>query len=71
MKADKTTKLLLALIAMGLWLNAIAPLWHPVPAAAATPGPDIEQIENDVHEMADNVRSIAHGLCTGAVCKDK
>lgn len=28
MKADKTTKMLLALIALGLWLNAIAPMFR-------------------------------------------
>jgi hypothetical protein len=28
MKTDRTTKLLLALIALGLWLNVVAPLFH-------------------------------------------
>lgn len=28
MKPDKTTKVLLGLIALGLWLNAMVPLWH-------------------------------------------
>lgn len=29
MKTDKVTKVLLALIALGLWLNTLAPLFHP------------------------------------------
>jgi hypothetical protein len=28
MKADRTTKVLLALIALGLWLNALAPMFR-------------------------------------------
>ncbi len=35
MKTDKTTKILLALIALGLWFNAMAPLFHPTPVVRA------------------------------------
>lgn len=36
MKLDRTTKLLLLLIALGLWLNALTPLFYPVTARAET-----------------------------------
>ncbi len=36
MKPDKTTKVLLGLIALGLWLNAMAPLWHKARAVKAS-----------------------------------
>ncbi len=36
MRTDRTTKLLLALIAVGLWLNAVALLFHPVRAVRAS-----------------------------------
>ena len=36
MKIDKTTKLLLALIALGLWLHVVAPLFHPARVVRAS-----------------------------------
>ncbi len=36
MKTDRTTKALLALIALGLWLNAVAPLFHPARTVRAS-----------------------------------
>jgi hypothetical protein len=36
MRTDRTTKVLLALIAIGLWLNAMVPLFHPIRAVRAS-----------------------------------
>jgi hypothetical protein len=35
MKLDTTTKLLLLIIALGLWLVALTPLFHPTTASAS------------------------------------
>lgn len=65
MKIDRTTKLLLAFIALGLWLNAIAPLWHPAKVAA-----DEAQVEHDIHKIADAMDTISNGLCLNShICK--
>jgi hypothetical protein len=56
---DRTTKLLLAAIAVGLWLNAGA-AWHITPAQAQ-PDPLVGLL-HDVH-------AIYNGTCTnGKVC---
>jgi hypothetical protein len=34
---DRTTKMILILAVLGLWLNAIAPLFHPKSVAAQNP----------------------------------
>jgi hypothetical protein len=54
---DKTTKILLAAIAIGLWANAIVPL--VVQKARA----DDDQMSNDVESMRGSVDSIAAGTC--------
>jgi hypothetical protein len=47
---DKTTKIILALIAAGLWANIIAPAAHAQDAALAS--------------IAQNISAIASGICT-------
>ena len=37
MQTDRTTKILLGLIAAGLWGLLLQPFWRPVPAVAAAP----------------------------------
>ena len=65
MNTDKTTKMLLALIALGLWLNLVAPLFHPARVAAE----DKEQIERDIHDLAHDVHTIFSGVClNGKIC---
>jgi hypothetical protein len=59
MKIDKTTKVLLALIALGLWLNVVAPLFHPVRVAAE----DKEKMEQDLHDIAHDVHALYSGVC--------
>ena len=63
MKTDRTTKILLAFIALGLWLNALAPLWHPRPVAAQDP-------DHDIHQISESLQSISDGLCLNkTLCK--
>ena len=59
MRTDKTTKVLLALIALGLWINVVASLFHPARVAAE----EKEQIEQDIHNLAHDVHSIYSGIC--------
>jgi hypothetical protein len=53
---NRTTKVLLALIAAGLWANALMPLVKPTPAHAKIFGDPIVSI-------AETLESIAGGAC--------
>jgi len=53
-KTDKTTKLLLALIAAGLWLNAASSLIRPTSAGAQSY--ELQKIQRDLD-------SIGRGTC--------
>jgi len=57
---DKTTKLIVALIAAGLWLNAAAVMFHSSPAAAE--GDALSRMT--LQSMARDISSIASGTCT-------
>ena len=62
---DKTTKLLLLLIALGLWANALVPVFRPITAKAF----DIDDIQRFVGSMESDLGSIARGTCTnGKIC---
>lgn len=61
MKSDRTTKVLLLLIALGLWVNALAPMFRPTPVVAARP--DLDDIEKEVRDIAHDVHSIYNGIC--------
>jgi len=67
MTVDKTTKILLFLIAFGLFLNALNPWLRPMTTAAAA------QID-ELSGIADSVRSIDHRLAIllqgGAGCNN-
>jgi hypothetical protein len=52
---DRTVKVLLALIAAGLWANALMPLVKPTPAYA--------QFGDPMLNVADSLQSIARGVC--------
>lgn len=65
---DKSTKLLLAAIAIGLWLNVMNPWLRPVPAEAQTEILSsilraVRSIQSDVSSIKSDVSSIASGLC--------
>jgi hypothetical protein len=65
MRIDRTTKVLLALIALGLWANAVSPLWSPRPVAAQ----DQAQMEKDIHDIAHDLHNIWGGICiNGKIC---
>ena len=62
---DRTAKLLLALIALGLWANAIVPLLRPFPSHAQ----DINDIYEKVKSIESDVGRIQRGTCTnGKIC---
>ena len=50
MRTDRTTKVLLALIALGLFLNAFKPI-------------SVNADTNDVRRIADSIDAIANGRC--------
>ena len=74
MKTDRMTKTLLALIALGLLLNALNPWLHPNPAFADVQ--DLGNLESYVIDISSTLRSIrgevrniATGLClNGKIC---
>jgi hypothetical protein len=55
MKTDRITKLLLALIAAGLWLDVASSLIRPTPTRAQDP--------YDLHRIQRDLDSIARGTC--------
>ena len=65
MTTDRTTKLLLALIAMALFLNAIVPLVQPaaVQAQDAAIERHLRQISNDVRQFSNDFKRISNGSC--------
>jgi hypothetical protein len=65
MKPDKSTKIILIFIALGLWANAIAPLWHSRSVFAQDSG-----VGRDIHNISENIDKITSGLClNNALCK--
>jgi hypothetical protein len=58
---DRTTKLLLGAIALGLWINIAAPLLRPTSVKAQT------QFQNNIFEIAATIKEIADGSCTNRV----
>jgi hypothetical protein len=59
---DRTTKTLLAVIALGLWANLAVSLFRPTVAVAAKGS----NIESDVSSIESAVSSIANGTCTNS-----
>ena len=62
MKTDKITKLLLLMIALGLWVNALAPLFRPAPVAAQN---------EELHDTLKNIAHDVHGLWSGTCINTK
>ncbi len=64
MRIDRTTKLLLALIAMGLFLNALVPLTQPaaVHAQGAATELRLAQISNDLRQVSSHLSQISGHL---------
>jgi hypothetical protein len=58
---DRTTKLLLLAIAIGLWLNAAASFLRPVTVRAAA---DLDDIGRQLSSMASDLGRIQRGACT-------
>ena len=59
MKVDRTTKLLLLMIALGLWFNAIGPFLHVKRVSADT--------DTAVERIASDMNKISSGRCLNTV----
>ena len=55
---DQTTKILLALIALGLWANLAIPLLRPIVAAANK--------ADELVDIANELSAISHSTCTNS-----
>ena len=62
MTPDRLTKLLLAAIAVALWMNAVNPWIRPTPASAGVDY-DIYDIKRDVNSIETYVKRISKGTC--------
>jgi hypothetical protein len=66
---DKTTKLLLAAIALGLWANLALPLLPTAARARASSSGDMSNMASSLAEMQGDLDSIAMGTCrNGMIC---
>ena len=66
MKTDIMTKILLALIALGLLMNAFNPWLRPVVRAEAAQnltGRDLEEVESHLERIANAIQAVARGTC--------
>ena len=60
---DRTTKLLLLAIALGLWANALIPL-HNAPPVKADDSSKLSDIASHLSDIRDDVHKIARGSCS-------
>ena len=60
---DLLTKLLLGAIALGLWANALAPWFEPVPVQARPGVARTEAQASEIRSILRYVRQIASGTC--------
>ena len=66
MTTDRTTKVLLALIAMALFLNAIVPFAQPAVVQAQAPGINAAQNRQTalvINRIHDQLEQISNGSC--------
>ena len=76
MKTDRTTKLLLALIAFALLLNALNPWLQPMTTSAqdntylVRMASSLSSIESDVSAIEDDVDDIEDGTCLNSTICD-
>jgi hypothetical protein len=59
---DRTTKILLGIIALGLWLNLLFSVAKPIRARADTDS-TLTEIESDLSDIKNEVRGLGH--CKG------
>lgn len=57
MMSDRTTKILLALIALGLWANVLGPVLKPLPAFAS---------DSLLRSIDSTLEDIARGNCSNS-----
>jgi hypothetical protein len=59
MKTDLTTKLLLALIALGLFMNAFKPA-----TVRADTDSEVKHIADDINRISNDIDHITNGVCS-------
>jgi hypothetical protein len=64
MATDRSTRLLLGLIALGLWANVFAPLFRASPVHAQ----DADSIAQSLKNIEHDVHSIYNGTCLSKIC---
>jgi hypothetical protein len=58
---DRSTKILLGVIAAGLWANVLMPVLSPAPARA--------DVEGSLSRIDSNIRALTSGVCiNGKLC---
>jgi hypothetical protein len=62
MHTDKLTKTILATIAIALWVIAMNPWLHPMPASAQEKI-DLSQVESTLSDIQSDLHHIALGVC--------
>lgn len=69
MTTDKPTKMLLAAIAIALWLIALNPWLRPI-SVAAKGDVDLSNIESYLSSIDSHVGRISRGTCTNStICR--
>lgn len=68
---DKTTRLTLIAIALGLWFNVFGHYLAPRPAHAdddseAQMASDISSMQTDISDMQDDIHNLVNGTCVNS-----
>lgn len=63
MTMDRTAKILLAVIAAGLWANAVAPMITPQAQAQSRELAALNAMERSLHNISELTEAIAWGRC--------
>jgi hypothetical protein len=66
MSPDRTTKVLLGLIALALWLNLLSPMFHPRPVKADTDD-TLDKIEKHLDSIEHDTHAVYSGICLNDV----
>jgi hypothetical protein len=61
--ADRTTKMLLTIIALGLWWNVLASAFHIEPASAQISNLEFKALLSGVGDLQRSVSAISEGYC--------
>ncbi|MCP3399918.1 hypothetical protein [Bradyrhizobium sp. CCGB20] len=60
---DRSTKILLGVIAASLWANALVPSLRPAPAHAQGSDPYLQRIDEKLERILQGMAIIGNGTC--------